>query len=220
MNKNNNIIKFYVLANKLKEVIRKGWMDVEIKKERLESVAEHIYGCLMLAIAIDSEYDLNLDMYKVLKMISLHELEEIIMSDITIVNRSLDKITKENKLEYGKECVHKVVKGLSSASEIEKLIDEFNERKTKEACFCYHIDKIECDFQAKMYDLEGAFDYDKAYDDSEYYGDRKESIRDIAKTSSDFWIEYDRPKYDDDKLFKNLIEDIKSINTLFNNENI
>ena len=169
----------------------------------------------MLAIAIDSEYDLNLDMYKVLKMILLHELEEIFMTDITIVN----SMSKEEKIELGKKCVYEVAKRLTSANEIEKLLDEFNERKTKEACFCYHIDKIECDFQAKLYDLEGYFDYDKAYDDSKYYGYRKDEIREKVKTASDFWIEYDKSKYGDE-LFKNLLDDIKNIKELPDNENI
>ena len=72
-----------MLTNRLKNKIRTGWMEVNISADRLESVAEHIYGCLMLAIAIDSEYELNLDMYKVLKMLSLHELEETIIKDYT-----------------------------------------------------------------------------------------------------------------------------------------
>ena len=75
---NNNIIRFYVLANTLKQKIRSGWLEIGIEKERIESVAEHIYGTLILAIAIDSEKSLNLDMYRVLKMLILHETEEII----------------------------------------------------------------------------------------------------------------------------------------------
>ena len=59
-------------------------MEIEIDKERIESVAEHIYGTLILAIALDSEYKLNVDMFKVLKMLTLHELEEILMPDYTI----------------------------------------------------------------------------------------------------------------------------------------
>ena len=35
----------------------------------------------------------------------------------------------------------------------------------KYAGFCYHIDKIECDMQAKMYDLEGVFLIEKAKED-------------------------------------------------------
>ena len=73
---NDNIINFYLLTNKLKEKIRTGWMQIGITSDRLESVAEHIYGCLMLAISIDSEYKLDLDMYKVLKngIVKTHDL--------------------------------------------------------------------------------------------------------------------------------------------------
>jgi len=68
---NNNIIRFYMLANKLKNEIRTGWTELGIKAARLESIAEHIYGELVLAIAIDSEIKFDIDMLKVFKMLIL-----------------------------------------------------------------------------------------------------------------------------------------------------
>lgn len=205
--KNNNIIRFYMLANKLKTILRNGWLEIGIEKERTESDAEHIFGTLVLAIAIDSEYNLNLDMLKVLKTLTLHELEEILMPDYTIRSN----ITREEKKEKGKLCVHEVTLGLFKQEEIEMLLNEFNEQSTKEAKFCYLIDKIECDFQAKLYDLEGVMNYSKAREDLKYYGDRAEEIERNSKVASDLWIEYDRPKYKDDPIFKDLINDIKNI---------
>ena len=196
--------------NKLKEKIRTGWIEIGISSNRLESVAEHIYGCLMLAISIDSEYKLNIDMYKVLKMLALHELEETIMKDFTI----RDNISKEEKIKFGKECVKKVTDSLIKQDEIIELLDEFNEYKTKEAIFCYHIDKIECDFQAKVYDLEGYFDINDALEDIEFYGEEGKGIREKVNTASDVWIEYDKKKYSDDKIFKELINDIQRIEKL------
>ena len=38
-----NIIYFYVLASTLKDKIRRGWKIWHIERERVESVAEHIY---------------------------------------------------------------------------------------------------------------------------------------------------------------------------------
>jgi len=205
--KNDNIIRFYILANKLKNIIRRGWIEIGIDKERLESDAEHIYGTLMLAIAINSEYKLNLDMYKVLKMLTLHETEEILMTDYTV----RDTITRDEKLKQGKICVKKVVSGLAEEKEIRDLLYEFSTRSTPEAVFAHLVDKIECDFQAKLYDLEGVMDYNRAREDLVYYGDRAEEIDSKSHTASDFWIEYDRPKYDNDDIFKTLIEDIKNI---------
>ena len=83
MNKAKNVIDFYVLTNKLKNVIRTGWKNWNVCRDRIESVAEHIYGVQMLAIAIDSEYDYNLDLKKVLYMLAIHELEEIYIGDLT-----------------------------------------------------------------------------------------------------------------------------------------
>lgn len=205
--KNDNIIRFYMLANILKNKLRTGWIEIGIEKDRTESDAEHIYGTLILAIAINSEYKLDLDMYKVLKMLTLHELEEILMPDFTIRSN----ITLEEKKNLGKKCVNEVVLGLVEQEEIEELLNEFNERETKEAKFCYLIDKIECDFQAKMYDLEGVMDFEKTSEDLKYYGDRAKEIEENSKVASDFWIEYDKPKYNDDPIFKELINDIQKI---------
>lgn len=207
MGKVNNIIRFYQLANQLKQKIRTGWIEIKISKDRLESVAEHIYGTLILAIGIDSEYDIRLNMEKILKMLTLHELEEILMPDYTLRSG----ITPEEKIRQGKESVKEVVKGLMQEKEIENLLDEFNERNTKEAIFCYHIDKIECDFQAKLYDLEGVFDKEEAKKDLVYYGEEGKEIEKIAKNASDYWIEFDRKLYADDKIFEELLEEIKNL---------
>ena len=204
---NENIIKFYLIANRLKEKIRTGWEEIGVSSQRLESVAEHIYGCLMLAIAIDSEYRLDLDMYKVLKMISLHELEETIMKDYTV----RDNITREEKLKKGKECVIKVTQGLIKQNEIIRLLDEFNEHLTKEAIFCYHIDKIECDFQVKIYDLQGRIEMEKMLEDLRFYGEEGKSIKSKINTASDVWIECDKKLYTEDKIFEGLINDIQKI---------
>ena len=172
MNKTKNIINYYLLINKLKYKIRTGWVEIGITKERLESVAEHIYGCLMLAVAIDSEYDLGIDMYKVLKMLTIHELDEVIKPDFTL----RAGLTKEEKNKIGKESVDVVAGYLSSKEELINIVDEFNEGKTKEALFCYMIDKIECDMQAKVYDLEGYFLVEKAREDLPYFGDKAKEI--------------------------------------------
>ena len=210
MNKINNIINFYFLASSLKDKIRTGWIQIGIEKERLESVAEHIYGCLILAIAINSEYKLNLDMYKVLKMLTLHELEEVLMGDLTI----RANITKEEKKELGKKYVHNIVKDLCDAEEIKNLLIEFDSGETLESKFCYHIDKIECDFQAKKYDLEGVFSIEKAKEDLPYYGEDAKRIEEVAETASDYWIEFDKIKFKGDEIFSNLINAVQEKNSL------
>ena len=206
---NDNIINFYILTNKLKEKIRTGWQEIGVSGERIESVAEHVYGCLMLAIAIDSEYDLDLDMFKVLKMLSLHELEETIMKDYTI----RDNINKEEKIRKGRECVIKATEGLIKQDEIVNLLDEYNAHITKESLFCYHIDKLECDFQVKMYDLNNRIKLENMIEDLKFYGEEGEKIKEKVNSASDVWIEIDKKLYDGDTLFESLINDIQAKKT-------
>lgn len=206
-NKAKRIIDFYLYVNKLKYKIRTGFVEIGITKERLESVAEHIYGCLMLSIAVDSEYNLNIDMYKVLKMLTIHELDEVLKPDFTLRSG----ITNEEKIKIGVESVNVVASTLSSRDELISLVNEFNEGKTKEARFCYLIDKMECDMQAKVYDLDGNFLTEKAKEDLVYYGSSAKKIEKNAKTASDYWILYDKPKFKNDKIFKLLCDELLKI---------
>lgn len=141
------IIDFYLIATTLKNKIRRGWIKWNIDKERLESVAEHIYGTCVLAIAIDSEIDLKIDLNKVLKMLILHELEEIIIDDII----PTDDIPAEDKYLSGMKAVETILEGLIKKDEYYKLIDEFNLLKTNESQFAMLCDKLEANLQAKIY---------------------------------------------------------------------
>ena len=92
MSKEENVVKYYVMCNKLKDVIRTGWKDWHVKRDRLESVAEHVYGVQMLAIAMASEYKYDIDILKVICMLAVHELEEVVIGDLTMF-----QISKEDK---------------------------------------------------------------------------------------------------------------------------
>ena len=68
MSKEENVIKYYVMCNKLKNVIRTGWKTWNVKRERIESVAEHIYGVQMLALSIYYQFGYKLDIMKIIFM--------------------------------------------------------------------------------------------------------------------------------------------------------
>ena len=155
MSKEQNVLKYYVLCNKLKDVIRTGWKDWHEKRARIESVAEHIYGVQMLAIAMNSEYQYNIDITKVIMMLAVHELEEILIGDLTQF-----QISKEEKLKIGHNAVEQVLCGLLDKNFIMDLIIEFDEQNTKEAKFAFYCDKLECDLQCKLYDEEKCVDKD------------------------------------------------------------
>ena len=112
------LINFYLLATSLKDKIRSGWEIWNIDRERVESVAEHIYGTCILAIAIDSEFDLNIDIYKVVMMLVLHEIEEVKIGDLT----PFDKITQEEKRKVGKQAVEEALGPLTKGINYIELI--------------------------------------------------------------------------------------------------
>ena len=45
MTKEQSVVEFYVTCNQLKNIIRTGWLSWNVQRERLESIAEHIYEC-------------------------------------------------------------------------------------------------------------------------------------------------------------------------------
>ena len=112
-------LRFYLLANQLKDKLRNGWIQWNIDRKRVESVAEHIYGTCILAIAIDSEFDLNVDLYKVVMMLVLHEIEEVKIGDIT----PFDNITKQEKRKLGRQAVEEVLGSLSKKDDYIELIE-------------------------------------------------------------------------------------------------
>ena len=76
-----NALRFYLLATRLKYIVRSGWDEKHwnVNKDRLESIAEHIYGTCILALSIDSEFETNLNIDKVVKMLVLHEIGEVLI---------------------------------------------------------------------------------------------------------------------------------------------
>ncbi len=204
---NNNIeiaVKYYKLCTKLKDTIRKGPIIWNAKRERIESVAEHIYGVQMLAISIYYQFGYKLDIMKVIFMLAVHELEEIEIGDLAFF-----ETTKEEKLIMGKEATNYMLKDFLGKDEITALLDEYNERKTDEAIFAYHCDKLECDIQMKLYDQEGCFDLDNQPDNPIINNPSVKKILDSEKNISNAWIEFDRSKYEDDKNFIDIINYLK-----------
>ena len=205
MNREERVIKYYCLCNKLKNVVRTGWIDWNVKRERVESVAEHIYGVQMLAIAIYSEYKYDIDIKKVLYMLAVHELEEIIIGDLTIF-----QITKEEKHKKGIEAVKQVLGDLLVKDEILSLVIEFDERKTKEAIFAHFCDKLECDIQCKLYDLENCVSLAEQDNNKTFYDSKVQELLKKDKSWSNMWLDFSQNRYNYDDNFKSISDFVKN----------
>ena len=134
---------------KLKNILRKGWLDNKLPSFglRCESDAEHIFSTMFMALNIIENKNLKLDKNKVLFMLLVHEVGECEVGDIT----PFDGITVEQKHELENKAVYNFSKQ-HNMPEIYSTWCEFEKRLTPEAKFCYAIDKLDAVMQAKMYD--------------------------------------------------------------------
>lgn len=206
-------MRFYLLATQLKYKIRSGWNETHwnVNRERLESIAEHIYGTCILALSIDSEFETGLDIGKVIKMLVLHELGEVVIGDIT----PFDNITPEEKMKNEHAAIKEVLGDLIKREEYFALLLEFDERKTKEAIFAYHCDKLDADIQAKVYQDMGCQNPLDKQEKNVVFKSKKvqKMVQNGAKTAFDIWYEWDKSLYSDDEIFSALLDYIKNVNT-------
>ena len=197
MTKEEKVIKYYMICNKLKSLIRSGWIKWNLEGDRLESVAEHIYGVQMLAISMWSEYKYDIDLEKVILMLAVHELEETVIGDLTIFD-----IEKSDKIKLGHDAVCNILSDLDKGDKIKNLIFEFDDRKTKEALFAHYCDKLECDIQAKIYDDRGYVSLRKQ-DNNKVFKDKDvKKYLDEYKSFSGMWLKFGQDKYNYDNNFK------------------
>lgn len=197
MSKEQNVINYYVICNRLKNVIRTGWKDWNVQRTRIESVAEHIFGVQMLALAMKSEYQYGVDIMKVIFMLAVHELGETIIGDLTQF-----QISKEEKEKLEHEAVHKILENLLDGKQIEELFLEFDSHNTKEAMFAYQCDKLECDLQCKLYDEEGCVDLNKQDGNTTMKNPLVEKLLNNGATWSNMWLNFGQQIYPYDDNFK------------------
>ena len=208
MDKAESVVKYYVLCNRLKDIVRTGWKDWKVQRDRIESVAEHIFGVQMLAIAMKSQYGYDVDIFKVIMMLAVHELEEIYIGDLTQF-----QISKEEKIKMGHEAVEKVLCDLLNKEQIATLIFEFDERKTNEAVFAYYCDKLECDLQCKLYDEENCVDLNSQDGNRTYEDSFVQELLEKEDSWSGMWLSFGQSKYNYDSNFA-LVSDFAKNNLL------
>jgi putative hydrolase of HD superfamily len=199
MSKEQTVIKYYVLCNKLKDLIRTGWVNWNVQRNRIESVAEHIYSTQMLAIAMKYTYNYDIDLLKVILMLAIHESEEIFIGDLTIFD-----ISKEEKEKMGHEAIHKLFNGIIEAKDLENLILEFDEKKTKESIFAFYCDKLECDLQAKLYDEQNCVDVKNQDNNDIRFNEDVDKLLKQNKTWGEMWMIFGQQRYNYDENFKNV----------------
>ena len=136
---------------------------------------------------------------KVIFMLAVHELEEIYIGDLTQF-----QITKEEKEKLGHTAVQKVLDGLLDKEDIESMVIEFDERKTKEADFAYHCDKLECDLQCKLYDEEKTVDLNKQWQNPMFSDSNVQRLLKSKKNWSEMLLTFGQNSYNYDENFTSI----------------
>ena len=145
------LVEAYFEINQLKQLYRQGWLRRGVPPERCESVAEHVFGMVMLGWwVVESDFP-ALDRDKVIRMVLAHELGEVYVGDIT----PADGVPAAEKERLEREAVRRVVRDLPHGAETLALWEEYTAGDTPEARLVKQLDRLEMAFQAAVYQTQG-----------------------------------------------------------------
>jgi putative hydrolase of HD superfamily len=202
-NKIKTVCNFYAIVHRLTNTLRTGLVAWGIKAERLESVAEHVYATLMLAFAVNSEFELGIDIEKVALMLAMHELGETVVGDLDVI---AGDATREEKNKLETDAVAEILKPLNDKGRVLKLFEEFEAGETAEAKFARQIDVLEACFQTKYYEENGCTDFVTPRKGKIIEKIRRDSITRGYTTMAKAWIEYDKREGCFDDVFTSIVD--------------
>ena len=133
------------LGEKLKMEMRHSWLS----NGRQESVAEHTWRVALMAILLEPYFSQKVQMEKLLKMITIHDIIEAIAGDVP----AFDTLTSQNTVESKsqKEMAAMIEIRDSLPAEIGEhlfiLWHEFEAKQTFEAKVANALDKLEAQLQ-------------------------------------------------------------------------
>jgi len=131
-------IQFLIEIDKLKTIERKGKI---ISGTRLENDAEHSWHLAMMALILHRQANEEVDLFRVIKMLLVHDLVEIDAGDTFAYDTAghLDKAERESKAADR-------LFGMLPQEQGEELMElwlEFERKETKEARFAASLDRLQ-----------------------------------------------------------------------------
>lgn len=174
----NSFIDFHKKAEKLKTTMRHSWLS---NSSRQESVAEHSWMLCLLALILADQIKTKVDLLKIFKMVTIHDLAEAVTGDISAHEISA-RNTKENKYKAEQKALKSLLSGLPKvkAREIIDLWEEMEKKETTEAKFAQSLDKIEVVMQHHIADISTWDQGD--YNASPYYKEEYSDFDPFMKT--------------------------------------
>lgn len=147
-----NILAFVHKAEGEKDALNHVWTS----GGRQDSSAEHSWRISVMAILLAPYLKETVDMERVLKMASFHDLPKAITGNVLAQVYDYDKKVKDDTEKAKEEATRKLLKDLPDklSSEIYDLWKEMEEQKTPEALFVKALGKIEVRIQHNESDIK------------------------------------------------------------------
>jgi putative hydrolase of HD superfamily len=132
-------IEFLIEIDKLKGVFRQTWL---MDGSRRENDAEHSWHLALLAVLL-SEYaaEPDVDLFRVVKMVLVHDLVEIDAGDVLVYDRGKSAEWQVREREAA-ERIYRILPA-DQADELRALWEEFEARATPEARFAAALDRLQ-----------------------------------------------------------------------------
>jgi len=166
----NPFLQAYFELCQLKQLYRQGWLKRGVSRKRCESVAEHSFGCAVLALWLAQAYHPELDAGKVLRMALLHDLGEVYAGDII----PSEAVSAQEKHQRESAAVQQIFGKLPGGDTYLSLWEEFEQGETPEARFVRQIDRLEMGLQAGVYAAQGLLQ------PAEFYASARQALVDPA----------------------------------------
>ena len=131
-------IKFIQEIDKIKYIQRRTKL---FKSERRENDAEHSWHLAMMTLVLANYADRPIDVFKVLKMVLIHDIVEIDAGDIFIFDKVKDHTNTTEERQAASRIFGLLPK--NQAEEFLSLWEEFEARETDEAKFARSMDRLE-----------------------------------------------------------------------------
>ena len=132
-------IEFILEIDRLKQVLRR---TLTIDKLRQENSAEHSWHIALMAI-IFSEYaeNLQIDVFRVVKMLLIHDLVEIDAGDTFCYDDNAREGQHERELQAAKRIFNLLP--VDQARQLQSLWEEFEARQTLNSRFANALDRLQ-----------------------------------------------------------------------------
>jgi putative hydrolase of HD superfamily len=141
------VVDLLLQANRLKSLPRTGWLMRGLQD--VESVADHTFGVVFVAMSLMALIDEAMDAEKVLTIAIIHDLPESAITDITAP--ALRYFPSGAKRQAELAAMQEMLDGLAFGQRLQVWWREYEERASPEARLVRDADRLELLLQAYVY---------------------------------------------------------------------